>query len=186
MLMRNSASNLLYVISILGLLICSSCSKKLTYFTEDLSSQYDWTEAELKRIQFYLSQDIELFKTAKGGDSRIEDGQIKIKSRKKVDKVLIKKGTPGTLIFSPKDNRYAVSFDSKSDYLMFGPSKRNNGRYTLLAKKWKDRNGVGIISYGDEEYYTDSESAYAALLVDLKKARHSVVKTKTASGRKIN
>jgi len=170
----------------LTLILCSSCSKKLTYFTQSLYEENNWNEAELKRIQFYLSEDLELYRTASGGSTSIEDGQIKLEDRRKVDMVLIEKGTPGTFVFSPKKNRYAVSFDESGAYLMFGPGKRTRGRYTLRAKEWKERGQGGIITYGDEEFLTGTENAYAALMVDLKKAKKSVVNSKKASGRKVN
>lgn len=166
-------------------ILASSCSKQLTYFTQDLYEENNWSESDLKRIQFYVSQDIELYRTATGGNTEISDGKIEVKDRRKVDQIVIKKGTPGTLIFSPKDDRYAVSFDNSGAYLMFGPGKKTRGRYTLRAKEWKGRGQGGVITYDDREYYTDTGSAYAALMVDLRKARKSEVNTKTVSGRKV-
>lgn len=165
-------------------IFASSCSKSLTYFTDDLYNENEWTESELKRIQYYLSEDIRLQRVYDSGGSDIEDGQIKIKSERKVDEVIIKKGTPGVLVFSPKSNRFALSFDEDPDkYLMFGPNEKAKGRYVLLAKKWKKRGG--IISYGGVDYRTTSDSAYAALLVDISKARKTSKRSDTASGRKI-
>lgn len=173
----------------LGLLmvviVCSSCSKNLTYFTESLYEDNQWSESELKRIQFYVSQDIQLYRTASSGDSRIQDGKIQQKKEKKVDEILISKGTPGTLIFMRESDKYAISFDASGDYLIFAPSKKTRGRFTLRAKKWRDRGQGGVITYGEKEYQTSTESAYAALMVDLRKARRSVVKREKASGRKI-
>lgn len=173
-------------ISILAVMVMSSCSKRLTYFTQNLYEEQNWSPAELKQIQFYLSQDIELYRIVSGGASKIEDGQIKLEDKRKVDQVLIKRGTPGTFIFSPKENRYAVSFDNSGAYLMFGPGKKTSGRYVLRAKEWKARGQGGLITYGEEEYLTGTENAYAALMVDLKRARKTSVKTETASGRKVN
>ncbi|MFT5383814.1 MAG: hypothetical protein ACI81W_001214, partial [Saprospiraceae bacterium] len=48
--------NLIFPIAILTLLI-SSCSPKLTPFTEDLQQENGWSESELKQIQFYVSKD---------------------------------------------------------------------------------------------------------------------------------
>lgn len=166
------------------LLITTSCSKTLTYFTDDIYEDNNWSEQELKKIQFYLSDDIRLERVSGSAGSNIEDGQIKIKSEKNVKEVVIKKGTPGVLVFSPNSNRFALSFDEDPEkYLMFGPNEKANGRYVLLAKRWKKRGG--IISYGGEEYRTTSDSAYAALMVDISKARKTSKKSKTASGRKV-
>ena len=160
----------------------TSCGKRLTYFSDRMQREYNWSEPELKRIQFYVSEDIELYKASSSGASQIEKGQIKVKDRSRVNVVVIKKGTPGTLVFSPNEKRFAVSLDSDS-YLMFGPSNKNNGRYTLLAKDW--RRNDGIISYNGKEYTTSSSSAYAALMVDIKKAQNTSVKRKTAKGSKV-
>ena len=166
------------------LIVMSSCSKKLTYFTDELYDENRWSEKELKRIQFYVSEDIKLVRGSSSGNSRIEDGKIKIKADRKVDEIIIERGTPGVFVFSPKENRFAISFDDDNDlYLMFGPNKKANGRYVLMAKEWKRREGV--ITYGGDEFYTGSESAYAALMVDIRKAQKSVKKTKTASGRTV-
>lgn len=175
----------IYLLLSLVTFLCLSCSKTLTYYTEDLHQQHGWSEDQLKRIQFYVSQDIELIRSGSRGVSKIEDGQIKVRSDRNTDKIVIKKGTPGTLIRMPKENRYAVSFDESGAYLMFGPTKKNNGRFTLLAKEWLEKRGGGVVSYGKREYRINSESAYAALLVDIDKARNNKTRTDKASGRRV-
>lgn len=168
-----------------GILMLSSCSRNLSYFTEDLYRTNKWSENELQQIQFYLSQDIRLVRSNTRGGSDIDDGQIKIKDSRVVEEVIIRQGTPGTLIFAPNTDRFAVSFDEDPDkYLMFGPNEKARGRYVLLAKRWRQKGG--IITYGDIEYRTGSDSAYAALMVDIKNAQRSIRKSSTASGRKIN
>ncbi len=175
-----------FLVAFLGMMLLTSCGKQLTYFTQDLYDEYNWSESELKQIQFYVSQDIELYRTASGGSSAIEDGKIKIKDQRKIDQVIIKEGTPGILTFTPKDNRYAVSFDDSGAFLIFAPGRKTQGRYTLRAKEWNGRGEGGIITYNGKEYYTSTENAYAALMVDLKKARKSVTTVNKASGRKVN
>jgi hypothetical protein len=176
---------LIKLFSILCLIVfATSCSKTLTYFTDDIYADNNWSEEELKQIQFYLSEDIRLERVYGSAGSDIKDGQIKIKSERKVEEVIIRKGTPGVLVFSPKSNRFALSFDENPEkYLMFGPNEKAKGRYVLLAKKWKKRGG--IISYGGADYRTTSDSAYAALMVDISKARKTSKKSDTASGRRI-
>ena len=167
------------------LLSMTSCSKNLTYFTQDLYEENQWSENELRRIQFYVSEDIVLYRTASGGTSRIEDGKIEIKDRQKVDEIVIKRGTPGTVVFIPKEDKYGVSFDDSGAFLIFGPGKNTLGRYTLKAKSWRENRRGGVITYDGQEYFTSSQSAYASLMVDLRKARKSTVTKSTASGRKI-
>ena len=168
------------------IVLLSSCSKNLTYFTQDLYEENQWSEQDLKQIQFYLSQSITLFRSDERGTSQIKDGKIEIKDSRKVDEIVIKAGTPGALVFMPEQGKYGVSFDDSGAFLMFGPGKRTNGRYTLKAKKWRENRRGGIITYDNQEYYTESQIAYASLMVDLKKARKSTVSSKKASGRKVN
>lgn len=168
-----------------ALVSLSSCSKQLTYLTDSMVDNFRWSESELKQIQFYLSEDIVLVRAYDSGFSDIESGQIKVKSESKVDEVIIRKGTPGTLIFSPRSDRFAVSFDNASEnYLMFGPNEKAKGRYVLLAKKWQRRGGV--ITYGNKDYKTNSDSAYAALMVDISKAKRLSKSSSVASGRRID
>jgi len=178
--------NLLLSLAMFSLLI-SSCSPKLTPFTENLYNENGWSENELKQIQFYTSKDIVLRRQASKGSSKIERGEIKIVDGKRVEQIVIRKGTPGVFLFTPRSDRFAVSFESSDEedpYLIFGPSKKARGRYVLRAKEWENRQGK--VSYAGRTYYTPSESAYAVLMVDLRRIRDTKVKSRTAGGRKVN
>ncbi|MEM0995250.1 MAG: hypothetical protein AAGI49_19620, partial [Bacteroidota bacterium] len=148
----------IFVLSIL----LTSCSPKLTPFTQRLYKENDWSEAELKRIQFYLSEDIVLRRVAESSRSRIEDGEIRVINGGKTEKVVIRRGTPGVFVFTPKADRFAISFESGDDrYLMFGPNPKASNRYLLLASEWKKRGGM--VTYGGKRYRVDSDDAYATL-----------------------
>ena len=165
-------------------IILSSCGSSLRYFSQDIYDDYNWSPEELKSIQFYLSEDIVLWRKISDKDTKIEDGKVRIVDDRKVEEVIIKKNTPGVIAFVPKRNSFAVSFDNKnSNYLMFGPNPKNIDRYVLLAKDWDRRKGK--VSYGDQIYETRSESALAALLIDIKKANRTKYNSKKAGGRKI-
>lgn len=169
---------------LIGTLALSSCSKKLSYFTTQLKKEYDLEENDLKRIQFYLSEDITLVRSRRGGRSNIKDGKIQVRDKSKVEEIKFKRGTPGTAVFSPKEDRIAVSFESGPDkFLMFGPNAKAKGRFVLLAKDW-DRN-VGQISYDGKIYTTSSESAYAALLVQIKGSGDLEYNSRSVDGRKV-
>lgn len=162
----------------------SSCGPNLKYFTEDLYDEYNWSDNELKRIQFYVSQDIVLYKGMSDNDTKIRDGKIRVESDRKVEEIVIRKGTPGVFIQSPKEDRFAISFDDgRGQFLMFGPNPKANGRFVLLAKDWNRRSGK--VSYGGQTYETDSSSAYAALMVDIKRAKKTKYKSKQADGQRV-
>ncbi len=172
-----------FSIAVIGIILLSSCSNKLSYFTQDLYDKYDWSLDELKQVQFYVSNDIVLKREVPAGSLEIISGKIKIEDGRRIEEVVIRKGTPGAFIFSPKDNRFAVSFEtSDEDYLMFGPSPKYNERYVLLASDW-ERNG-GAVTYGGKTWRVSSDAAYAALLVDLRKVGKVSVNSRVAGGRR--
>ncbi|MFK7808158.1 MAG: hypothetical protein AB8F74_10200 [Saprospiraceae bacterium] len=178
--------NIVLLFSSLLILGLSSCTPKLTPFTQELQQENGWTEKDLKKIQFYISQDVELVKQKKRSGSKIESGEIKVVSDAEVEKIIIKKHTPGVLVKLPKENRFAVCFeDSRSSrYLIFGPNPKRGDSYALMASKWDRQKGE--LTYGDKKYYTPSNSSYANLMVNLKKVKKQKVKSRTASGRKVD
>lgn len=169
-------------IALIGLI--SSCSPSLNYYTETMHDDYKLSEAELQSVQFYLSQDIVLYRDLGINESKISEGKIKIIDGRKVEEIIFPRETPGVLVFSPKENRFAISFEEGEDsFLMFGPNKKAGGKFVLLAKEWDRR--VGKVSYKGKIYKTNSTSAMSALLVDVDKARKVSRKTKKVGGRKV-
>lgn len=176
----------IFYLLLFGFLTLSSCSPRLSPLTENMVRENRWTEDDLRRIQFYLSEDILMSRRLGGNASTIESGEIKIINGQKVEQVMIKKGTPGIALFSPSRAELAVSFEAGSDrrFLVFGPSAKVGGRYVLRAKEWQRR--MGTVTYEDKLYRVQGSSAYASLLVDLKKVNKTIVDSRRAGGRKIN
>ncbi|MBP7822116.1 MAG: hypothetical protein KA010_04285 [Saprospiraceae bacterium] len=173
-----------FVIFIMFISLFSACSPQLSPFTENLYKSSSWSDEELSKIQFYLSDNIVLRRQITDGNSSIISGKIKIENGKEVEEVLIQKGTPGVFIKKKNDEVFAISFEKGDKYLFFGPNPKRGGRYVLLATDW-DKN-KGKVSYNDKVFYTLDESAMASLLVDLRKIDKINVKRHTASGRKVN
>jgi hypothetical protein len=121
-----------------------------------------------------------------GGSSEIISGEIKVVDGREVEEVVIRRKTPGILLFLPKENRFAVSFEAEGNdrYLVFGPNPKAGNRYSLLASEWRRQGGK--VTYEGRRFDVGSSSAYAALMVDLKKIRKISVKSRTARGRKVN
>ncbi len=165
--------------------LLSSCSARLTPFTQDLYEKEGWTQSELKKIQFYLSEDVVLTRQMVKGESQITEGKIRIVDGRRVEEIRIPSGTPGVLLFMPRENRFAVSFEAHDDdlYLMFGPNPKMRNRYALLAREW-DRD-QGRVHYNGNLYDVDSRSAFATLLVDLKKTGSTEYKSHKAEGRRV-
>jgi hypothetical protein len=173
-------------LGLLAALALSGCSPRLSPFTQKLYEDNNWTEAQLKKIQFYLSDDIVLRRQLGGGSSEISDGKIRVIDGRQVAEVVIRRGTPGVFLFSPKENRFAVSFESGGNdrFLVFGPSPRYNERYVLMASEW-ERNG-GTVTYDGRQWEVSSQAAYSTLMVDLKRLQQVDVNKREASGRRID
>jgi hypothetical protein len=174
-----------YLLLLCLLSLFTACAKQLTPFNQDLYDKYRWSNEELKNIQFYLSDDIVLYKKLDGSEASISDGKIQIKKEKKGEKILMKRGTPGVYIFSPKNNRFAISFHESDDtkYLMFGPNEALKGNFALLGKEWGKYQGQ--VTYEDQTYIVNADDALAILLVDLRKVSKYNYQNKEERGRKI-
>ena len=165
--------------------LLSSCGPTLSPFTQQLYEENDWSMNELKRIQFYLGKDIVLYRELTGGKSEIIQGEIKIVDGRKREQITFERGTPGVFLFSPKNDRFAVSFEDGGEdrYLIFGPNPNAGNRYVLLASDWNRRQGV--VSYAGQKWTVDSDAAYSALMVDLERLQRTDVNSWVATGRRV-
>lgn len=167
------------------ILLLSSCSKNLVPYSGYLMEQHGWNKQEVERIQFYTSKDIVLYRDASGSQTKIENGSIKIKDGRKVEEIVIKAGTPGVAVWQGEDQRYGISFDTSDDqFLTFGPNPEKRKRYYLMASDWNGK--IGYVTYNSTKYKTNTQSAEAILLVDLKKMKKIDVNRHTARGRTVN
>ena len=172
------------LLSAVALMLLLSCGPTYKPFTVDMQQQYQWTEDDLKHIQFYLSRDVVLHRNLSKGESVIDDGKIIIRKGTRVEEIVIPEGTPGVLQFMPKSNRLAVSFErGKKKFLMFGPHPKWNDRYMLLGSSWNRHEGE--VTYQGKKYRTSSKSAFASLMVDLDRINKVTVSRRRATGRRI-
>ena len=168
------------------LLCLTSCAPTLSSYTQKLHDRYEWKESDLKKVQFYLSEDIVLRRKAGGGKAEIERGQIKIIDGTKYEVVKFRKGTPGVLLFMPKENRMAVSFEgngASDNFLMFGPNPNFNNRYVLLASDWTKNSGE--VTYQGNKWQTASQSAFAGLAINLRNIDQYNSEARVAKGRTV-
>jgi hypothetical protein len=174
----------LFLLLVAGAL--SSCSPRLTTFTQDLYEDYDWSEADLKKIQFYLSDNLTIYRNIdEEGGARVSGGEIRIRDGQKVEEIYFRAGTPGVYLFRPKEEHFAISFEEDDTrYLVFGPNPKSDGRYMLLASEW-NRRGRGKVTYAGQRYWTESD-VIPRLMVDLRKTGAYQRSSRTVKGRKVN
>ncbi len=172
----------LILIAIACIFLSSSCTR-LTPFTEKLYKANNWSERELKDIQFYLSDEVVIRRQVKDASSEIISGEIKMVDGRDVDQIVLKRKTPGVLEFKVEDKPHlAVSFE-EGKHFMFGPNPKRGGEYRLLASSWKNK--VGKINYDDKVYYTEAGNGTAGLMVNLKKIKRLEVDTRKVKGRTV-
>ena len=163
--------------------LLSSC-KNLVPYTDAMKKKYNWSDEEIKRIQFYVLHDIVLHRELTKGSTDIVRGKIKTVHGSKVEEIIIPSGTKGVVTEIPNDKKLLVSFEMGDDrYLSFGVNPNASDKYMLLASDWK--NEMGRVHYAGNEYYTDPDSKYASLYVDLHKIENMEVKQRVAKGRKV-
>ncbi len=179
----------IFYLLLLVSLAATSCTSALQPFTATDKNKLGLKEEQLRKVQFYLSGDITLQReVTEGSATEIEEGKITIVDGKEVEQIVIKRGTPGVLEYFPGDTRMGISFEvGEGRYLMFGINPDKDGKYYLLASKWKrDRYGkTGTVNYAKKEYRTSPQSAYAYLMVDMKKLRKFDLDRRQVEGRKI-
>ena len=174
----------LYFYAIAAVVILSSCNS-LTPFTQRLYDENGWEETELKSIQYYVSEDLTLERYLRDGETNISGGKILMKDGRRIERVVIPKGTPGILINMPTETRFGIAFEDGSDarFLRFGPNPKTGNQYVVLAKDWN--RGKGKVIYDDKEYTLYTEDEPAKLLVDLRKRGDTDIDSRRAKGRTI-
>lgn len=156
-----------------------SCATKVP-FTSDIQKQFSFSENTLKKVQFYTSAEIVLFKVRQDGDVDVRDGKLFVKDEKNSEKIIIKRNTPCVLEKVIDQNKFLFSFEYGDDkYLAFGNT--SGGYYSLLAKDWKS--GAGTLNYANKTYATDDGGVY--LTVKMKKLKKLKSRERTVKGRKI-
>ena len=171
---------------LVGMLALGACTPQLTTFSEELYDSYKWSDADLRKVQFYLSDDLVIYRNLeKDAGVEINSGEIKIVDGRKVQEIRFRAGTPGVFLNRPKEKNFAISFENGDDshYLVFGPNPRYNGRYMLLASEWNRRRGK--VTYAGQKFYTTSPDI-PRLLVDLEQVGYRKRETRTVEGRRVN
>ncbi len=169
------------------IIICSlslAACKNLVPYTDALRQNHNWSDAQIKKIQFYTSREIVLQRQLSQDETVIQGGKIKIKDGRKIEEIIIQRGTPGIAIAVPSKDRIEVSFEKDDNhYLRFGINPNAGTKFTLLATDWN--NGIGKVNYSGKTYYTSPDAAYTILMVDLRKIQKTELNQRVAKGRKV-
>ena len=169
---------------ITSVFLFTACGPRLSPFTQRLYEEQGWGEDELRRIQFYLSEDVTLQRELRNDRTTINRGSVQVVNGREVEQIVFRRNTPGVFTFQPKTQRVAISFEEDADnYLVFGPNPKNGDRYTLLASDW-NRN-YGQVTYAGRTWQVSSADAFASLLIPLKRLRDADTKGRVVGGRRL-
>ena len=168
------------------LLICvASCTPQLVPYTARVQGETGLGEPELKKVQFYNSDRIVLFREIGKNTTEIVSGEIKIVDGKQIEQIVINPLTPGVMVNSSDGKKFGISFEQGPDrYLVFGLNPRKAGTYSIYARDWN--NHTATIDYDGKEFKLAPQSSESILLVNLKKLNGLKVNSRTASGRSVN
>src|SRR5690554_5869317 len=114
------------------LLVLASCAPQRMPFTQQLREKHQLTPDELKKIQFYTSNDLILRRGDNKNSKATDDGALTVMNDGVVEEVVIKAGTPCVIKEVIDGNRLTVSFEDGSNrYPVFASIKNRDGYYTL-------------------------------------------------------
>ena len=168
-----------------SLVLTTACGPNLTTLSTSVRDENAWTEDELSRIQFFLSQDLVLTRERKSGSTAIVQGEVRVKDGRRVEELVFERGTPGVVLFQTAEGNLAIGFDERRDdrYLMFGPNPNRRGEYVLLGKSAGRYSSK--VTYDDRQWDVSNANAGVRLLFNLKRTGSTKRKTSSVGGRRL-
>lgn len=157
------------------ILLATGCHKRVA-FTQELRTEYDLTDEQLRHIQFYTSEPITLRHNPSGKELQFEE-------------IKMRPGTPGVVV---RVDPYSlgVSFEN-GDYLNFGSRlvgldgiAQNMNMYFLYVSYKNGQYGRYTLTYAGKTFTVEGDpSVY--LMVDLNDIKNCKKDTRYLDGRRL-
>lgn len=170
----------LLTFSLLFFFVC--CSPKVAYYN-GIKEKYKLEESEIKKIQFYTSNDIILYKSVSESDRKTDKGELIVSNKTAENRLIIKKGTRGVLMKIENPNRMLISFETDDKTLAF-ESVSEAGQYKLKTDTIVD--GKAKVNYGDQSYFVSQGNGSVYLVFKIKKLNKRKSNDKIVGGRKVD
>lgn len=166
-------------------LLMASCSSRTTSLTSGIVESQNWSEHDLRRIQYYLNQDIVLERQVRDRGSEIVVGEVIMRDGRQIERLVFPRGTPGVFVRKLGEDRYAFSFEPRHDdrFLVFTANPKRGGVYLLSAQNWHE--GRGQLNYAGNTYFTVPGSGLAGLEIKMKGKGRDRVRQRTVPGRTV-
>jgi hypothetical protein len=184
--MKSRKLNKTLLIIAVGVIVSLTACQSLVPFTNVERTRYNFTNSDLKKMQFYISREVTIQRGEKGENNQQidEDGKLVVSTSASIDEITIDAKTEGICVKVLDGNKLAISFwDEDSKYLVFG-DPNNRGRYTIMGATWK--NGKGKINFDGKVYYIMPGGAGAYLKFEKVNKKDYKKTTSKAKGRKVN
>jgi hypothetical protein len=162
------------LILILSVVLLSSCSKTIVLTS---SIKESLGEENVKKLQVYSSQKIVLEKTNANGSIKTVNGNIVVDKTQKSETIIVKRKTKG-IIEKVSNDIMIVRFEMGDNKVL--PFGLSNTGYSLMAKEWKNKEGV--IEYAGNKYKAIETSGSTQLLVKAKQVNSYKKKVRKVSG----
>lgn len=175
---------------ILGLLV-SSCSSK-TYFTSEIRSKVEAKSIDVKELQFYVDNDIELYREVKNDTAKVSSGKIIFSNGKYLQIVTLRANTKGVCT-NVYPNRLNISFeDGDNKFLTFGVPKNLSTPTMPYELYFSDAKGTlkNTVLYEGQTYQIKDPKQLPKIqimksVVDKKSTKKRNMKGRTVSGKKV-
>lgn len=155
-------------------LLVSACATNLSIgpkvpFTQEIRGQYNISDNDLSRIQYYTSAPIVLHRRLEHGKYDVAKGRLRVIDNQMFDEVLIVGGTRGVLVDVDKHS-VKVSFESEDKeggVLQFGALSDGvvAGEYRLYGRDWTEH--TAVVRFEGEDYLAVENSGDAYLMIDV-------------------
>ncbi len=184
----------------LFLVLCTvlfGCGSAKTPFTYSMQYDHHYSQAKLKKVQFYTSEKITLTRTVAKGEAITNKGQLTQVDNTFKEVITIPAGTPCVLDTLFEQNKFVMNFgtfsigdNSSIDYdrptitnlyLVFGVPLHEN-YYSLMCKNWES--DMGEVTIEGKTFYTSNSSCY--VMLKHKSLQRISVTEKTIKGKKVN
>lgn len=170
---------------LLVLIALASCGRKVA-FTDQIRDEYNLNEQNLKKVQFYTSNNIILSKSkTSGSQSTGDDGSLVSSKNNHQERIIIYPNTKCVYEGKGPNGEMLIRFEvGNGNFLKFAIRQQMaSGKYYLVAD-WKGEKG-GELNYANQIYYADQNSSVAYLKVKLKSLNKTKRKDRKVKGMKV-
>jgi hypothetical protein len=172
--------------ALVGVSILASCGIKVP-MTKQIKDEYNLTNENMKKVQFYVSSEIILARSSQQGSATTNsDGTLVASSSKISDRIIILPRTKCILEKVGDKGEVLIRFETGPGKSITFAARPNDGAGKLyFIADWQQGKG-GKIIYGEkEEYFATAASGNAFLMVKVKKSQKNKRKDRVVKGMKV-